>query len=148
MIWVRSPAYPWDADRQQLILRKPCKYHFTNLLAAVAYHPKRIRSVQDFLQLTEQEQGAWYEWLIAQELLRQASLSGSVLLEPQAFWQSKENEVDFVTHDQWIEVKRGRASPLEFSWFARVFPQRKLTVINAATFETKNVCGVTFEEFL
>ncbi len=30
-----APAYPWDINRCQLILRKECKFHFMNVLAAV-----------------------------------------------------------------------------------------------------------------
>jgi len=142
------PAYPWDKDREILLLRKPCKYHFTNLLAAIAYHPGRIRSIEDFLTRTPQEQGMWYEWLVAQELLRQSSLMSTNLLAPQAFWQNKEKEIDFVADDEWIEVKRGSVSPFEFSWFAKALPREKLTVVNAKAFETEQIKGVTFEGFL
>lgn len=142
------PAYPWDESRKLLILRKPCKYHFTNLLAATAYHPARIRSIYDFQQLPEQEQGIWYEWLVSQELLRRAALAGTELLSPQGFWQSKEHEIDFVVDDNLIEVKRGKCSSLEFAWFARIFPKQFLTIINANLFETKSVRGVSLEDFL
>src|SRR6056297_2807719 len=89
------PSYPMDHQKQQLILRKPCKYHFANLLVAVAYHPAQIRRAEDFDELSKAEQGMWYEWLTAQELLRRNSLRGDHLLEPQAFWQSKQHEIDF-----------------------------------------------------
>jgi hypothetical protein len=46
--------------------------------------------------------------------------------DPEAigFWASKEHEIDFVTPDRdFIEVKRGKASPMDFSWFSRIFPR-------------------------
>lgn len=142
------PAYPWEASKNILILRKPCKYHFTNLLAAVTYHPNRIRSIEDFQQLSEKEQGMWYEWLVAQELVRQSSLTGSDILAPLAFWQGKNNEIDFVAKKSWIEVKRGRSSPLDFAWFTRTFPKLRLTIINTVSFETEYLQGITLENFL
>lgn len=142
------PAYPYDYEKKILMLRKPCKYHLTNLLVAVAYHPNRIRTIQDFNHLLEAEQGIWYEWLVAQELLRQSSLAGTEMLAPQAFWQSKEHEIDFVTPHALIEVKRGRASPLNFSWFNKTFPKQTLTVINNTHFETAHAHGITLEDFL
>lgn len=144
-----TPAYPWDDSKKILLLRKQCKYHFTNLLVAVAYHPNRIRSVADFLALPPTTQGIWYEWLVAQELLRRASINNAEILEPLAFWQNKENEIDFfVPPDFWLEVKRGKSSALDFGWFTRVFPKQQLTVINTAAFETERVKGISFEEFL
>lgn len=143
------PAYPWDTDRKLLILRKPCKYHFSNLLAALAYHPAQIRTLDDFNRLSEQEQAKWYEWLIAQELLRRKAIEGLEILHPLAFWQSKMHEIDFVeSPNHFIEVKRGRSSPLEFSWFSQQFPHKQLTVINYSQFETKNVRGILLEDFL
>ncbi len=144
-----TPCFPWDDSKKILLLRKQCKYHFTNLLAAVSYHPNRIRSIDDFLALPSQNQGIWYEWLIAQELLRRASLENSDILAPLAFWQNKENEIDFVISPElWIEVKRGHCSAFDFDWFVRAFPKKKLTVINAASFETQHIQGISFEEFL
>ena len=143
------PAYPWDINKHMLILRKPCKYHFTNLFAAVAYHPNRMRSVHDFLQMPATEQGIWYEWLVAQELLRRSAIAGTDILAPFAFWQNKENEIDFVTaKNQWIEVKRGKSSPVDFGWVNHLVPHQHLTIINSATFETKTLRGITLEAFL
>ncbi|MGD9152970.1 MAG: AAA family ATPase [Gammaproteobacteria bacterium] len=145
------PAYPWDQHKKILILRKQCKYHFTNLLSAVAYYPTRIRSVDDFLALPEKVQGMWYEWLVAQELQRRASIRGRSILDPLAFWQNKEkeHEIDFVEDQNiFIEVKRGVCSALEFSWFAYQFPHKILTVINQTKFCTDKVNGIAFEDFL
>lgn len=146
---VLTPSYPWDADKEVKIMRKPCKYNFTNLLAALAFNPNQIRSVADFKSLPEQEQGQWLEWLIAQELLRRSAIEGREILSPQAFWQNDKHEIDFVVStDNWLEVKRGSCSSLEFSWFAKQFPSKHLSLVNAKSFETQIVSGLTFEQFL
>jgi uncharacterized protein len=143
------PAYPWDSDREIKILRQPCKYHFTNLLAAVTYHRDRMRRVEDFLALSEKEQGFWYQWLIAQELLRRNALSGKEILAPLAFWKNKNHELDFVeTPDHFLEVKRGACSPLEFGWFSRQFPDKTLTIISSSEFKAGAVQGISLENFL
>lgn len=144
-----TPAYPWDQHRKLLILRKPCKYPFINLLAAIAYHPSRLRCVDDFFALPAQEQGMWYEWLVAQELSRRAAIQGEHILEPLAFWQNNQHEIDFVTPmETFIEVKRGLASITEFAWFAQQFPGKLLTIISKNTFETTQINSVTLENFL
>jgi uncharacterized protein len=143
------PSYPWDPNRKILILRKPCKYHFTNVLAAVTYHPNRIRCINDFLLLPEKEQGTWYEWLVAQELLRRTAMEGKDILAPQGFWQNEKHELDFVIDsNHFAEVKRGNTSKIEFGWFHHQFPYHRLTVISPSRFETDYVQGVTLEEFL
>ena len=143
------PAFPWDPQKKQLILRKPCKYHFTNLLVTVAYHPARIRSINDFLLLPEKEKAKWFEWLVAQETMRRSAIEGRHLLEPLAFWQNKTHEIDFVDDQgNYIEVKLGKASALEFSWFPKQFKNKKLIVINASNFETDNIRGLSLQDFL
>jgi predicted AAA+ superfamily ATPase len=143
------PAYPWDKDRGSLILRKECKYHFVNLLVAASYHPMQIRSPEDFSALTSDEQGVWYEWLVGQELLRRSAIRGEEILAPLAFWQNKNHEIDFVlSKEHLLEVKRGRSSTHEFSWFVKQLPNKQLTVINTNNFATDYVRGITLEEFL
>jgi len=143
------PSYPINLDKNNLVLRKPCKYHYMNLLVATAYHPARLRTPEDFDALSESEQGVWYEWLIAQELQRQRAIEGNALLEPLAFWQNKVHEIDFyVSGENFIEVKRGRCSALEFAWFARQFKNQRLTVINKEKFATEILEGVSLEDFL
>ena len=66
-----------------------------------------------------------------------------------AFWQSKQHEIDFVVGGQdFLEVKGGPSTPLEFSWFAKVFPKAELRVITQSSFQTDTVCSVSLEEFL
>lgn len=144
-----TPAFPWDDSKKILLLRKQCKYHFTNLLAAISYHPDRIRSIDDFLALPSTNQGIWYEWLAAQELLRRASIENASTLAPLSFWQGKENEIDFVVPSKlWLEIKKGKSSALDFTWFLRTFPKQHLTVINTASFESEWIRGISFEDFL
>jgi predicted AAA+ superfamily ATPase len=143
------PQYPWDQDRGIPILRKPCKYPFMNLLVAVAYHPARLRTPEDFLNLSPEVQGCFYEWLMAQELMRRFALEGREILAPLLFWQNAEHEVDYViTSKEFLEVKRGASSQLEFSWFAKQFPKAQLTVVNTKSFGTDTVTGVSFEHYL
>lgn len=142
-------AYPWDNNRQQLIFRKECKYHFINLLAAVSYYPAQIRSLADFFSLPSNEQGIWYEWLVAQEISRRMAISNQAMLIPLAFYQDKHHEIDFVlSKEHFLEVKRGQSSALEFSWFVKKFPHKKLTVINTKSFSTDYIDGMSLEEFM
>lgn len=145
------PAYPWDQHRKILVKRKECKYHFTNLLVALVYNTETIRCVDDFLALSEKEQGMWYEWLVAQELMRRNSIDGMNLLAPLAFWQNKEHEIDFVTPGrkiEYTEVKRGNTSALEFSWFSKQFPHQHLRVVSKSIYKTDQIMGCLLEEFL
>ena len=139
----------WDYPKQTAILRKPPKFHFINLLAAVAWHPQHIRDAEDFERLDPGQQGIWFEWAVAQEIVRKASISGKQAPEILYYWQSKQHEIDFVTQDQdLIEVKRGSVSQIDFSWFAPVFNPEKLLVINKNRFKSSAVEGITLEDFL
>ncbi len=143
------PAYPLDIHKKTLVLRKPCKYHYMNTLVAVAYHQSQLRSPEDFSGLAEKEQGMWYEWLVAQELQRRAAIRGDELLAPMAFWQSKNHEIDFYdAHDNFIEVKRGKCTALEFAWFAKQYKNEFLQIINKNQFSTHVINGLTLEKFL
>ena len=53
-----------------------------------------------------------------------------------------------VINVRFLEVKRGRTSPLEFAWFRKVFPRGRLTVVGRDRFETDSVRGITMEELL
>lgn len=144
-----TSAFPWDVNNKLPILRKASKLHFSNLLVALAYHPKRLRRLEDFDLLNESEQGMWLEWLVSQELVRRRAIQGEILFEPQLFWQNAQHELDFVTnHHSFIEVKRGGCSALEFAWFSKQFPDAHLTLINKNKFETRAIRAVTIEDFL
>lgn len=141
-------AYAWDKEKRIALRRKPAKHPFVNLLAALAWHPDRPLSVQGFERLAPQTQAPWYEWLVAQELWRRAAIRGDEFPEVLSFWQSDSHEIDFVDGDRLIEVKRGAASPMGFTWFPKAFPGRFITVVNARRFETSFCRGVTLRDFL
>jgi predicted AAA+ superfamily ATPase len=144
-----ASAYAWDETRHRHNPRRPCKYHMTNLLAAIAWHPARLRSLEECDQLAPPAQAMLMEWLVAQELWRRAAIRDDEMPERMAFWQSPSHEVDFVVEPhQMLEVKRGPTTPLEFGWFPKAFPDAYLTVISHSRYETTRIRGVTLEEFL
>ncbi len=144
-----APAFAWDESRKRFNRRKPCKFNFINLLSAMAWHPGHLRSPADFYALSNQEQSVILEWVVAQECWRRAAIRGDEIPEKMAFWQSKEHEIDFVIgKNEYIEVKRGKAGPLDFGWFSRTFPGDTLTVISSSRFETDCIKGVTLIDFL
>jgi predicted AAA+ superfamily ATPase len=144
-----ATAFAWDESHRRANRRRPCKFHFTNLLAAIAWHPQRVRSPAGFLAMSNAQQATMTEWLVAQELWRRAAIRGDEFPELMAFWQGPGHEVDFVTGpDSLIEVKRGRTGPLDFVWFPAVFPKARLTVVGATRFETDRIVGITIEDFL
>ena len=144
-----TPAYAWDSSHRVKLRRKPCKFPFCNTLAALAWSPAGVRTVEQFDALAPALQGTWYEWTVAQELWRRAAIDGEPIPEERAFWQSKEHELDFVlAPEHFLEVKRGSASPLEFAWFNKVFPTARLTVICQTPFETRQIVATTLEQFL
>ncbi|MFH1829517.1 MAG: AAA family ATPase [Pseudomonadota bacterium] len=143
------PSWPWDSQRDIFLLRKPCKFHFINLAAALSFHPSMPRHIHEYEALDSHVQSYLLEWLVAQELWRRAVLAQVENPEVIGFWASKEHEIDFVTHDrQMIEVKRGRAGPLDFGWFNKTFPNEKLTVICDTPFASDQLIGITIDKFL
>lgn len=143
------PAWSWDENRSIHQLRKPCKFQFINLASVVALHPSDIHHIHEYEALPPETQAQWLEWLVAQEIWRRSALAGVNNPEAIGFWNSKDHEIDFVTpQEEWIEVKRGRAGPLDFAWFAKSFPKKKLTVICDTPFETNQIKGVTINDFL
>lgn len=142
------PLWPWDHSRKMLLPRKPCKFPFINLSAAIAFHPKKPIMIHEFENLKSDEKSQLLEWLICQELWRRSALEGRNP-EELGFWQSKDHEIDFVTpEEEFFEVKLGQAGPLDFSWFSKIFPNKRLTVICQTPFETKQIRGVTPHQFL
>ncbi|MBM4031711.1 MAG: ATP-binding protein [Planctomycetes bacterium] len=144
-----ASSFAWDPSRKVKVRRKPCKYHFSNTLAALAWHPAVLRTVADFAGLPAEAKGAWYEWAVAQELWRRAAIRGEELPEEMAHWQSGVHETNFVLDPgHFLEVKVGKTTPLEFAWFARAFPHAKLTIVSQAKYQTDNLRGITLEDFL
>jgi predicted AAA+ superfamily ATPase len=143
------PSHQWDADRDVPLQRKPAKFHFINLSVALSFGPDRMAQVEDFKSLPPQEKSKWIEWLVAQELFRRQAIAG--VEDPEAiwFWASKDREIDFVDSERNLyEVKAGKSSPLDFAWFSKVFPRRKLLVIGGSEFRSARIKGVTIEQFL
>jgi hypothetical protein len=143
------PANAWDASRARPNRRKPCKYHFANLLVAIAWHPQHPRTPGDLQNMAPQQQAALLEWAAVQEHWRRVCRGTGEVPENIPFWQSDKHELDIVmTSDQFLEIKRGQTSPLDFSWFPKVFPKGHLTVVSASRFDTDHITGVTFSDFL
>ena len=143
------PFFQFDLEKVVPLQRKPCKFHFVNLCVALAFCGQGVSTVDDFKALPETERAKWYEWLISQELFRRQCINGGLEQESLFYWASKEHEIDFVdAKKNLIEVKLGKSSPLEYVWFAKQFPKRKLLVINQEEFQTNNVKGVTLHQFL
>jgi len=142
-------SHPLDKSKNIRLLRKPCKYHVTNLLAAVAWDPMKPRTIADFNTMPPEMQARWLEWLAAQELWRRSAIRGDEFPELSLHWKSKNHELDFVIGPEtFVEVKRGRATPLDYAWFAKVFPRARLILINSDSFETRQITGLTMEDFL
>lgn len=144
-----TPSYAWDPSRNIPIRRKPGKFHFINLLAAVAWHPAKIRSIEDFERLETTEQAKFLEWQAAQEIWRRRAVQGEEFPELLSHWTSDEHEIDFVTAPETLlEVKLGPSSPIEFLWFPKSFPKSTLQVVNQRSFKSDRIRGLTIDEFL
>lgn len=144
-----ATSHPRDPRLHVPVRRKPAKYHFINLLAAQSWNPDHPASVAEFLSLPGNDLGKWYEWLTAQEIWRKAVISGEEIPEQMLFGKSKEHEIDFIVNEKhFVEVKYGKASPTEFTWFPREYPGCFLTIINTDRFETGFCRGITMQDFL
>jgi len=144
-----STSFSWDKERAVSIRRKPAKYHFINLIAALCWHPDHPVTLAQFNSLPPATQGLWHEWAVAQEIWRRAALRGDDFPELMNYWQSDNHEIDFVASGgRHIEVKRGSVSPQEYAWYPHSFPKGNLTLVNAARFETAFCRGMTIEDFL
>jgi len=144
------PIFPYDPQRKITIFRKPCKYHFVNLLTAICWHPKNPRTIMDLKSLGP-DLGILFEWTVAQEIWRRMCISsGNTLPEYMNFWQSHDHEIDFVLPEQniFLEVKAGNAQATDFTWFLNTFRNQKLTVINKNSFTTQKINGISLENFL
>lgn len=143
------PSWQYDQNRELPIIRKPCKFPMINLSAAMAFHPKAPFSVWEFDKLKNKDLSVFFEWTVAQELWRRRILKGIELNEELMFWKSDNHELDFVDENgDFVEVKAGPSSPADFTWFHKIFPNKKLTVICTTPFETERITGLTLHQFL
>ncbi len=143
------PSPHWDSNKDIFIQRKPCKFHFTNLAAAVAFCGDEIRTIHDFKSLPQQKKAQFLEWLVAAELFRRNSLRDYFRSEELGFYQSSQHEIDFVDNERNLyEVKLGKASPVEFSWMNRALPNKKLQIISSTPFETETIRSQTLAQWL
>lgn len=139
----------WDENKRSEIPRRRSKFPFVNLLAAAVWAPDAPRSADEFLALPPDRRGIWHEWAVAQEVFRRAALVGAREPERIPYWQSQEHEIDFVAGDaQFIEVKSGAASALDFSWFSSAFPRGHLTVVCKTPFKGPRIRGITLDDLL
>ncbi|MBL8753490.1 MAG: ATP-binding protein [Planctomycetes bacterium] len=142
-------AFAWDEGRGIAVRRRPAKFPPTNLLAAIAFDGARLRSVADFHALPEEQQGRWFEWLLAQEIWRRKAIRGEATPEQLAYWKSDQHELDYVVRpDLVIECKRGASSAFEFGWFPRVFPKADLWIVGREAFTGGRIHGRTFADVL
>ncbi len=142
-----SPA--WDPSRRAELPRRPAKFPFVNLLAATVWAKEAPRSATALEALPPERQAAWHEWAVAQEIFRRRAIAGHADPGRIPYWQGGEHELDFVLGpEEFLEVKRGAASALEFSWFRKVFPKARLTVVCSTPFESDRVRGLTLDAFL
>lgn len=144
-----STCQPVDANTLRPIPRKERKFHWINLLAAIAFSPNQIRTPQEFCQQKPEEMGRWFEWAVAQEIWRRSAIRGDPMPELQYFWSDGIHELDFFCGDkEWIEVKYGQARPIEFDWFLDRFRSAKLTVITSTPFDSHRIKGIQLADFL
>ena len=142
-------AYAWDVDRGVSARRKPAKFPPINLLAALAFDRSRLRSVDDFRALSPEAQERWLEWLVAQEIAWRSARRGELTPDVLHYWRARDREVDFVVRpDLLVEVKRGRANPLDYGWVAQTFPGARLWLVGTERFETDAMRGLTHEDLL
>jgi uncharacterized protein len=144
------PSFPYDLNKNITLYRKPCKYHFVNVLAALCWHPKKPRTIDELKNLGK-DLGPLFEWVVAQEIWRKLCIENSEgLPEHLDFWQSKEHEIDFILPEKkiYIEVKAGSNHPNEFIWFLKSFLHDSLLTIGKNRFESQRMIGITLEDFL
>jgi predicted AAA+ superfamily ATPase len=139
----------WDADRRIEVPRRPAKFPFVNLLVACVWAPGAPRTASELRALGSERRATWQEWAVAQELFRRGALRGDPEPERIPYWQTSDREIDFVpAPSDLFEVKLGRSTALEFSWFPKTFPKARLTVICSSPFDSDHVRGMTLDAFL
>jgi predicted AAA+ superfamily ATPase len=146
---VLQPLMQWNWEKRILEPRKPCKFVFINQFAHIAFHPANIRFTEDLRTISPSARGLLWESLVAQELFRRVYMRGEEHKTSIGFWKSDNHEIDFVTsNEEFYEVKCGSVTPMEFHWFTKSFPKKKLTIICDSTFETESIRAITLHDFL
>lgn len=144
-----TPCIQADPISLKRFYRKPGKLHFVNLLAAVATSPDRLRTVESYQKLQPENQAKYIEWLVAQELWRRNNVRDKEYNGELLFYKFQDQEIDFLLEkDRGLEVKRGQASPHEFSWPRKEFPNLKLDVICTNSLKIKDITSIGLEDFL
>ncbi len=138
----------WDSNKNVEVARRPAKFPFVNLLAALVWAPQAPRTVAEFLSMSPSTQGVWMEWLAAQELARRRAIRGDEDPQRLPYWSQEGHEIDFVDKEFHVEVKRGKTSPIDFTWFPKVFPNRHLWVIGDSSWKTDFGTGLDWQEFM
>lgn len=143
------PTLQCEPKNLKRFYRKASKLHFSNILAAIATSNYNPRSIEDFLSLTPEEQGKYYEWLVAQELWRLNSINEKEYTGELSYYCNKDKEIDFIIGiNEGLEVKRGQASPHEFQWLLEANPEIKIKVISTNKIDQRRVASISLEEFL
>ncbi|HEY8269969.1 MAG TPA: AAA family ATPase [Pseudobdellovibrionaceae bacterium] len=130
-----STCYQADPHTLRPIPRKAAKFHFINGLAALAFDPDQPWTLEEFCAQTPTKLGKWYEWAVASHIWKKSAYLGEMDPESQFFWSNDHHEIDFISPQQWYEVKSGGFSPTEFLWFPKSFPRRTLKVISSVPLE-------------
>jgi predicted AAA+ superfamily ATPase len=104
-------------------------------LAALAFDPDQPWTLDEFCHQDPSKLAKWYEWAVASHLWKKSAYQGAEDPESQFFWSNENHEIDFISAQQWIEVKSGKVSPIEFRWFVKSFPQRSLRVVTKSPLE-------------
>jgi predicted AAA+ superfamily ATPase len=131
------------------LIRKPAKFHFTNLLLAASSSPFNVRTAEALSLLPKEEYSKWLEWLVAQELWRRRVIANIESPEELAFYNDHGKKIDFLLDENsGLEVKSGQASPDEFNWIKQKYPSLNLSVICKNKLPEWIAKSLSIEEFL
>lgn len=101
--------------------------------------------------MPEQRQGVFLESLVAQEFWRRSATRNADNISELRFFRHEDSEIDFVLEgkkEQFLEVKRGQASPHEFDWLFKLLPKARVKVICTNQIQFENLKSLTMEDFL
>jgi predicted AAA+ superfamily ATPase len=149
-IFVIGPSYAWDISKKHANFKRPCKFHFINLLAAISFMPNAPRSLVQLRLIDSNLRGSLFVWLAAQELFSRTTFVNTEFPEHSNYWMNDSHEIDFILDPtNFLEIKAGQAHSWEFSWFANSFAKSKLYVVSESSFEeTSHTVGYSWREWL